>query len=154
MLKTTYNFNNIFNSNSNHRNYSNTSSNRRNNNNSTNIMISSCSSNTKHSKGNTSTDFGIQTSPSSSSINNIKVFYNELTKHLKKKKKDDKVNTEEKKQTSTNGTSSSNNTNTTVRERKNIKKKEGKYCGIDTPEELHFFYVNVIQNGKALENNF
>ena len=117
-------------------------------------MISSCSSNTKHSKGNTSTDFGIQTSSSSSSINNIKVFYNELTKHLKKKKKDDKVNTEEKKQTSTNGTSSSNNTNTTVRERKNTKKKEGKYCGIDTPEELHFFYVNVIQNGKALENNF
>ena len=119
-------------------------------------MISSCSSNTKNSKGNTSTDFGIPTSSSSSSISNIKVFYNELTKHLKKKKKQDKVscNIEEKKQTSTNGTSSSNNTNTTVRERKNIKKKEGKYSGIDTPEELHFFYVNVIQNGKALENNF
>ena len=35
-------------------------------------MISSCSSNTKHSKGNTSTDFGIPTSSSSSSISNIK----------------------------------------------------------------------------------
>ena len=86
----------------------------------------------------------------------INLRFKQLKKHLKKKKKEDKVssNIEEKKQTSTNGTSSSNNTNTTVRERKNIKTKEGKYCGIDTPEELHFFYVNVIQNGKALENNF
>ena len=25
---------------------------------------------------------------------------------------------------------------------------------IDTPEELHFFYINVLQNGKELEGKF
>ena len=52
--------------------------------------------NTRHSKANNSTDFAIQTSSSSSSlakmqnstINNIKVFYNKLSKHLKKGKKE------------------------------------------------------------------
>ena len=129
--------------------------------------------NTRHSKANNSTDFAIQTSSSSSSlakmqnssINNIKVFYNELSKHLKKGKKEgdklSRANTcteENKKQTSTNGTkdsSSNTNSNATMRDKKNRLKKETKsYNGIDTPEELHFFYVNVIQNGNALENNF
>ena len=25
---------------------------------------------------------------------------------------------------------------------------------IDTPEELHFFYINILQNGKELEGKF
>ena len=79
-------------------------------------------------------------------IINAKQLYIE-TNHLKHTKHHSKKSTT-KDTTSFSSYSNTNTTNTKHRYSSNNSEK------IDTPEDLHFFYVHIIQNGKELENNF
>lgn len=122
-------------------------------------------SNSNHGLSNNSTEPLLTSSSSlnkktNSHINNIKIFYSELSKHLKKGTKFEKeeIDNNAKAKSSTQGTKDSTQNNTQSSRVNSITKIKGsKYrvnTEIDTPEELHFFYVNVIQNGKELGSKF
>ena len=90
-------------------------------------------------------------SPNKINNNNIKIINTKQsyieTNHLKHTKHFSKKSTTKE----TTSFSSYSNTNTTnTKHRYSFNKSEK----IDTPEDLHFLYVHIIQNGKELENNF
>ena len=108
---------------------------------------------------------------STSSVNNIKVIYNQLYKRVKEEKSPNIPRTniiiKDKRLINAN---SINSNEQFVSTQSSINKKISKSINsnsnvsneneihniksIDTPEELHFFYINILQNGKEVEGKF
>ena len=102
-----------------------------------------------------------------SSINNIKIYYNQLYRRVNQKnpsniniinnihndKKNNKANSINSQVTST---QSSINKKKTKSINSNLSNENeiNTIKNIDTPEELHFFYINILQNGKEVEGKF
>ena len=107
---------------------------------------------------------------SSTSVNNIKVIYNQLYKRVKNQKSQsgtsNNIITQNKKVINANSinsneqivsTQSSINKKITKSINSNESNKDNEINNIksiDTPEELHFFYINILQNGKEVEGKF
>ena len=107
-------------------------------------------------------------SQSLSSMNNIKVFYNELSKRVGSRKCNDSSSYNSSnnsnlytgmKQLSTKDNSITLNKFVSHTAKNSLCSNTEGFSvkdinDIDTPEELHFFYVNVLQNGKKVERKF
>ena len=65
---------------------------------------------------------------------------------------ENKINTIINKNTNNNNNNNNNNTNNNIYNQNNIHNLI--IMNINSPEELHFFYVNILQNGKVLEGKF
>ena len=138
------------------------------------IKVNSYMSNvSRMNKANISNDFlnsNLSPSSSSNSMSNVKIFYNELSKRVNSQSRSKNFND------SSYNNSSSNINNNGVRQLSTkdnsitlnkVKSQTVKNSltsnetnnnrdinDIDTPEELHFFYVNILQSGKAIESKF
>ncbi len=141
------------------------------NNSTTNIIknsINHANKNNKNHKHNFSVSSEHIYNPfSCSSINNIKIYYNQLYKRVNQKnpsniniinnihnnKKNNKANSINSQVTST---QSSINKKITKSINSNISNENeiNTIKNIETPEELHFFYINILQNGKEVEGRF
>ena len=90
-------------------------------------------------------------SPNKISNNNIKIVNTQQSYIKSNNLKHTKHHTKKSITKDTTLFSSYSNTNTTNTKHRYSSNNSEK---IDTPEELHFLYVHIIQNGKELENNF
>ena len=138
------------------------------------IKVNSYVSNVNRvSRTNISNDYlnsNFSPSSSSNSMSNIKIFYNELNKRVNSQNKSKNIN-----DSSYNNSSSNINYNgvrqlstkdnsislnkvksQTVKNSltSNDTNNNRDINDIDTPEELHFFYVNILQSGKAIAPKF
>ena len=140
---------------------------------------SSINNNYSHHQQNFSSDFVNNISPlsASTSTNNMGKFYNEIYKRINYTKNNNKINNHlnsalesSKKNNYVNNYQNDQNVFNTTKE-STIGKKIAKGSlntnsyysnefefsstkNVESPEELHFYFIHVIQNGKEIENKF
>ena len=125
------------------------------------------------SRSNISNDFlntNFSPSSTSNSMSNIKIFYNELSKRVNSQNKSKNFNDSSYNNSSSNinyngvrqlSTKDNSITLNKVKSQtvknsltSNDTNNNRDINDIDTPEELHFFYVNILQSGKAIAPKF